>query len=216
MRRALAILGLALVLACGDHDGTADAGAATDAGRDAGPRDGGPPDAGPMCAPSCEPEQACCRGEESAECVELGTDVRHCGACGLDCVLSGRGDSCQGAQCACGEFGLGCIGSIGSTCCVPEDGSGAATCADLARSREHCGGCNRACVPEQANRCDGARCVCGGERRACAGTETEQCCGDRFEVYGCVDVTVDRDHCGACGNRCGAGLRCEAGACVPL
>lgn len=210
----VSLLALSAVSCGGDDDG-ASVDAGLDAGVDAG-RDAGPPDAGPMCTPSCGLGQGCCWAEEGTACVPLATDLHNCGVCGLDCALTGRGDSCQAAQCACGDFRLGCVGSIGSTCCVPPEGTGGPTCADLARSREHCGTCNNACVLEQANRCDGARCVCGDERRACAGTDVDQCCGDRFEVFACVDVTSDREHCGTCGNRCGAGFRCDAGTCVPL
>ncbi|UJR81132.1 hypothetical protein [Sandaracinus amylolyticus] len=208
-----ALVVIVMMIGCGDDDAPdEDAGidAAIDSGTDAGS------DAGPMCAPACEPGTACCDDEEGPACVALASDIHHCGFCGLDCIATRRGDSCQAAQCACGEFVLGCVGSFASSCCVPPEGGGPPVCADLARSREHCGDCNVECAPEQADRCDGGRCVCGDERIACAGTDTDRCCGDRFEVFSCVDVTSDRDHCGECGNRCNAGFRCAAGECVPL
>ena len=42
------------------------------------------------------------------------------------------------------------------------------------------------------------------------------CRGGRERCDGqCVNVETDRNHCGRCGHRCGAGMRCLAGACVP-
>jgi hypothetical protein len=52
---------------------------------------------------------------------------------------------------------------------------------------------------------------------ACGGTVTTQerpanctVCSDL-----CVDVRVDRENCGACGNQCAAGQACSAGQCAP-
>ena len=52
---------------------------------------------------------------------------------------------------------------------------------------------------------------------ACGGTVTTQerpaNCTDCSDL--CVDVRVDRENCGACGNRCGVGQACSGGQCAP-
>jgi hypothetical protein len=170
-------------------------------------------DAGPMCEPVCGEREACCGdGSGGASCTQLVSDIRNCGACGVDCVARGRGDACQASQCSCGDFLIGCVGTLESTCCV-SDGR-APHCANLVRDRLDCGACGNECDVTRANRCDARRCMCGNTRRECAGTATDRCCGDRFEFYDCVDTSSDRDHCGDCGNRCMATQRCENGVCV--
>ncbi len=209
-------LGLALavifVAAC-DGQPTTDAG--VDGGSDGG-RDSGPPDGGAVCEPLCAVREACCAEPGvGGVCANLAEDVEHCGMCTIDCVASGRGTSCRSSTCACGDFDLGCIGRMSSFCCVPPEGMGAPHCANLQQDTADCGECGRACDPMVGNDCQGARCVCGDSRTGCGGALTDRCCGDRFEVYACVDSTSDREHCGACGNRCVSGMRCVASTCVP-
>lgn len=207
----LAVCAMMFCFACGSTEPTHDAGE-IDGGRDAG-ADAPTLDAGPMCEPSCGEREACCGdGLGGASCTQLVSDIRNCGACGVDCVARGRGDACQASQCSCGDFLLGCVGTSESTCCASE--GRVPHCANLVRDRLDCGACGNECDVTRANRCDARRCVCGDTRRQCAGTPTDRCCGDRFEVYDCVDTSSDRDHCGDCGNRCTATQRCEAGTCV--
>jgi hypothetical protein len=49
--------------------------------------------------------------------------------------------------------------------------------------------------------------ACGTDR-TCAAAD-QRVCGDR-----CVAVRSDAQHCGACGNACGAGQACQAGVCT--
>lgn len=200
----------AVLSACGDDATASDAGldATVDAGTDAGPRD-----AGPMCEPVCAINEACCAVDEGgAACTSIVRNIENCGACGLDCVETGRGDSCQASQCACGDFLLGCIGTLQSTCCVSPPGGRPPHCANLARDALDCGVCGNECDPMRTNACQGARCVCGDTRGPCEGAD--RCCADHTGTFACVDGATDPRHCGECGNRCAAGMRCEAGSCV--
>ena len=191
----------------GGLDGAVDSGAdAGDAGRDA---------ALPVCDPSCPGAERCCAEPDGrAVCTNVVDDIHHCGLCGRDCVESGRGDGCGASQCTCGDFDLGCLGTVLSTCCVPLPTEGIPYCGNLARDPRNCGACFAACAPLAANRCEGGRCVCGNGRNPCAGTATDQCCPDLTETYGCVDTTRDPWNCGGCGVRCPAALLCIDGACT--
>lgn len=214
MRRSIApvLLVLALSVAgCGEDVALDDAG--IDAGSDGG-QDGGQ-DAGPRCEPACGTAQACCPdGAGGGSCARLATDIENCGACGIDCVATGRGDSCQTSSCACGDFILGCLGTSTSTCCVPPAGGGDPHCANLVRDFRDCGACGSECDPRRASDCDARRCVCGASRTQCAGTDADRCCPDVTGTYACVDTTSDRDHCGECGQRCPGGSTCVAGTCT--
>ncbi|TAK32462.1 MAG: hypothetical protein EPO40_02450 [Myxococcaceae bacterium] len=49
------------------------------------------------------------------------------------------------------------------------------------------------------------------------GSPGEVACGDGRDLCGGACTVLQRDptHCGACGNICGAGMRCALGACTP-
>jgi hypothetical protein len=209
--RSLAVL-LALVAGC-DPAPMGEPDASADAGVDAPPRDAGPPDSGPICEPACTGTLACCHEGSGTACVNLASDIAHCGSCRIDCLATGRGDSCRSSQCGCGSFDLGCLGSMESTCC-PATMAREAHCANLFRDAADCGECGRACDPLVGNDCDGARCLCGGERRGCAGTPEDRCCLDFVGAHVCADTTSDPRHCGTCGMRCGIGIPCVGGVCV--
>jgi hypothetical protein len=78
-------------------------------------------------------------------------------------------------------------------------GAGAeqASCVDTARSGEHCGGCGRACAPNEI--CAGGVCRCGGR------PGVVECGG------ACVDTLTSPEHCGRCGNACAK--QCVSGQC---
>lgn len=210
LARSLALAVVLVLAGCEGEGEPADAGidAAADAGIDAGP-----PDSGPVCESACGSGEICCAdGEGGGVCSNVAADIENCGLCGLDCVATGRGDDCRASQCSCGDFLIGCVGTSESTCCVSPGRE--PHCANLVRDLLDCGACGAECDVTRASRCDGRRCVCGDTRRECDGTATDFCCADRFEIYDCVDTTSDRQHCGACGDRCPAGLTCVAGSCV--
>lgn len=78
-------------------------------------------------------------------CVNTKTDPHHCGACGTTCGFNGYCwyESCVRGVCT-GPPRGGC--RITSCFCRVADHP---MCFDLSVSREHCGGCNRACAPGQ-------------------------------------------------------------------
>ncbi|WP_437590703.1 MXAN_6577-like cysteine-rich protein [Sorangium sp. So ce1000] len=113
----------------------------------------------------CAPGRAACNGG----CVDLDTDVRHCGGCGRECTA---GMLCEGGACRCAagltECDGGCVdlesdplhcGSCEARCAFHETcaegtclcGDGLAVCGgrcvDLATDPAHCGACGAACAP---------------------------------------------------------------------
>ena len=126
-------------------------------GVDAGPT----PDAG-----GCPAGRMAC----GAECVDVRSDERHCGACDAPCEVEME---CVGGACAepCAE---------GQTRCGAE-------CVDTSSDAAHCGGCGAACEGDLV--CEGAECV-----EACVPTDppTEVCDGvdndcDREVDPGCAE-----------------------------
>lgn len=212
MNRLSAFVLLAsLALGCGPGSPPGDGG--DDVGVDAALRDAAFIDTG-RCDLSCEAGRACCLGAAGDMCVDLSTDVTNCGVCGLDCVVARRGDSCVDYQCSCGSAEVGCTGGENSICCPPAVAGGQAYCANTGRDPTDCGTCGFECIPERANQCEGGSCTCGLSGSECAGTPEDRCCTRDAEDYSCVDTTTSMDHCGACGNRCGAFTICRAGECV--
>lgn len=84
--------------------------------------------------------------------------------------------------------------------CAPGLLACAGDCVDPSESALHCGGCERACGPDEA--CMQGECVtdCGAGRIVC----------DQI----CIDIASDPAQCGACNRPCDAESVCEAGMCV--
>jgi hypothetical protein len=93
----------------------------------------------------CPPGQDVC----DSRCVDLLSDVEHCGACGAACT---GGSMCAGAS--------GCVCPDGLTFC-------AGACVDLNTSASHCGECGNFCSIGSA--CNGGTCA-GGQ-----GTTSNRC-----------------------------------------
>jgi hypothetical protein len=101
--------------------------------------------ADPDCACGCPGDLVNCAGS----CVDVQTDLAHCGGCGNAC----RGE----ASCLAGVCALACAG--GTTKCGD-------ACVSLASDPAHCGGCDTPCAPGQvciASACAGASCAPGAE-----------------------------------------------------
>lgn len=175
-----------------------------------------------VCALSCQPGLTDCGGS----CYNLLGYRRHCGACGNACppgeVCDGSGQcalSCQAGLSECAgncvdlqtEFGhcgaCGNVCSAGERCidgaCRPSCPPGQIACDGVCISPQsddlHCGGCNRPCNDAQNA---GFACIAGVCVRACPDGLTD--CG----AAGCVDLTRDIAHCGACGDACLGGESC--------
>jgi hypothetical protein len=169
-----------------------------------------------------------CGGEE----VDVNSDPRHCGACGVGCdPVFG---SCDGGQCGCQGTGM--------EACGPQN-----RCEDTQWEPRHCGACGVGCGPGAACVRGDCRCrpgftLCGGEcvdtasdPRHCGGCGTS--CGsnacrsgscqdnNRCPVVGwarcqrhggvaCLENPENDLHCRnaidfGCGRRCSAGQACR-------
>jgi hypothetical protein len=72
-------------------------------------------------------------------------------------------------------------------------------CVDVQTAHDDCGGCRRACLPEQ--NCSAGQCMCPAGLRSCA--------------HACVDVRADDASCGDCGLSCDSTATCRDGLCGP-
>lgn len=204
-------LGLGLVCGCGDDDAPADA--ASDVSADA-PVDA-PVDAGPPCERECPAGEQCCVVGGEEVCVDTMSDLAHCGGCGVVCRAE-RGNECREGRCACGTTDIGCLGEMANICCPPTADRTMPYCANLQLSGENCGACGVVCDERVSTGCSAGVCVCGNSREGCAGTDESTCCQNLGGSEStCVDLTANREHCGACGRRCRAGEDCVSSTCRP-
>jgi hypothetical protein len=143
------------------------------------------------CLPVCN---AChsdpgrlCRIGSALICTD--NDVRHCGACGLDC-RDGAGNY-EDARCIDAE----CVYTCTRDLC---DG----TCTDVSLDPDNCGACGNVCG-EAMPYCNQGTC---SECRA-----WEAICGGA-----CMDILWDSNNCGGCGIVCPEDRFCEWGGCTGL
>lgn len=157
---------------------------------------------------SCEDGQcvlACTEGltDCSGTCVDLQTDVEHCGTCEDACVFPHAAATCQQGLCvmgACESAFADCDGNPGTGCEI-----------DTRTDASHCGSCNSPCHLDHAS----ARCKSG----SCTLETCDAGWGDCDEQgeNGCeTNLQYDLDNCGACGNACDRDTQlCSGnGACV--
>ncbi len=136
-------------------------------------------------------DAACPAGYDTCDgrCVDVATNVDHCGRCGAACALTddGRGEQCVAGECGCASDADKCM-------------SGAqAMCVNQARDAEHCGKCGVVCDASE-------ECVAGACRQAACPS------GNRCDRE-CVDLRTNAANCGACGRSCGNTSMCIDGAC---
>jgi hypothetical protein len=110
-------------------DGTACAGGTCQRGScvarvDPPPADGDCPPGQKPCGGSCIPNNQCCTDGDcpaatprccSGACVDVLTDVKHCGRCGAGCLFN---EQCSVGSCRC-DTRPGSCGSGGLSCCPP-------------------------------------------------------------------------------------------------
>lgn len=84
------------------------------------------------------------------------------------------------------------------TGCTPPETVCGGACVDTASSREHCGGCGRACPAGQVCASGVCSASCAPPLLLCGGV--------------CIDPQTDPDHCGGCGVVCSTGI-CNGGRC---
>ncbi|MBN1961506.1 MAG: VWD domain-containing protein [Deltaproteobacteria bacterium] len=172
----------------------------------------------------CPIGESICVVQGTPKCVDLSTDVNHCGRCNRACAV---GAPCEARTCWSCPNG-------GSVCKV----NGVDTCIDLSHDRNNCGRCNHKC--KNSEYCDGRTCwscletVCNNE---CVDLERDkENCGECGNVCpsgaqclsskckcpnseivcdgSCTDIQQDNNNCGECGKVCQPGTKCVRGACV--
>src|SRR5688572_15591487 len=136
-------------------------------------------------------------------CVDLSSDMAHCGACGAVCESGLVAVNCIAGVCTrvscpaalpmyCGELG-------------ENDPNYVENCVDPATDPNNCGACGTVC---ESGECVDSVCT----------PVVEECDAGLTDCGGvCVDLATDMDHCGACGEVCESGLvgvACIAGECV--
>lgn len=151
---------------------------------------------------TCDEGWGDCDGEPANGCeFPLGTDS-DCAACGDDCSVDRAIASCVQGACEV----TGCDVGWGACDADPLNG-----CETEVTSLEHCGGCERPCVADNATvaECEDGACV----------FECVEAYGDCDGVgsNGCEELLMSDDHCGACGDGCvfeHTVSACEDGQCV--
>lgn len=126
---------------------------------DARPRDARTPDdAAVSCEGGCPDGSRCVRDGCHCElgrtlcdggCVDLWSDERNCGRCGVACPSRSRLCPDQTLQC---EDGFCSVACGGGTCSCPDS-----PCVDLETDRSNCGACGRECEAGQV--CRSGECV---------------------------------------------------------
>ena len=161
-----------------------------------------PSDASPCISPTQQ-----CTVDGSAVCVDVSSDIEHCGGCFTTCWVYDAGGAGLGTNNP--DSGVAYDGGIGwtlgtPTCVAGQCGVSCAAglslcpnthCYDFENQHDNCGGCSLQCgVNEWCNHA--------------------HCCGYGSEYCGsyCAYVLNDPNNCGGCGNTCDAG--CANGACL--
>ncbi|MBK06267.1 MAG: hypothetical protein CL920_28230 [Deltaproteobacteria bacterium] len=135
---------------------------------------------------SCQSDLSYCFFQSSrcnGRCVDVLTDVKNCGGCGLACE---PGETCFDGVC-------------GPTLCAAGKIRCADGCVDITSDRVHCGACGNICDT-------GFTCQQGVCKQTCTAGQTM--CGNT-----CHDLQTDDEHCSACGTACLNGSVCVGGAC---
>jgi hypothetical protein len=132
-------------------------------------------------------------------CVDLDTDLEHCGSCGNQCSYPNAQALCQGGGCSLGPC------NADWEDCNQEESDG---CETLLGTVDDCSDCDDACQFDHAMAsCQAGVCVMG---------ECEDGFGDcnTDPQDGCETALNVPETCGACDHSCPAGEACHQGECV--
>ncbi len=152
--------------------------------------------AGGQCLQTCGGGSAIC----GDACADLVGDPKNCGGCGTTCQ--------SGFVCNDGGCSLSC--QTGYTKC-PDD-AGDTICIDPQTNDYNCGTPTSACgnVCASGTRCEGGVCgiTCQTGLSACLVPAPDA--GDSgAQINRCIDLIVDPQNCGSCGNACEGGTFCS-------
>lgn len=152
------------------------------------------------CDLSCETGVAC-----GAGCVDIATDPANCGGCGRVCETAAN----QAATCDDGKCSAACADGFGDCNLDPSDGCET----DVMSTAAHCGSCDQSCLQpgHSEGSCSAGVCGFGG---VCE-MGFDDC--DNDPGNGCEErLAGNQNHCGQCGNACGADQFCRINTCAPL
>ena len=149
------------------------------------------------CSPACDSNRRCC-GET---CIDVLTDPKNCGICGVACpdgiaCVDGKCDVKPTCQCSdgkvCDENG-DCVVKCGSSLCRPDESCCGNTCTTL-DTVKHCGSCDNACQGN-APFCQYGACADKCSPQTCE-AQSAQCgtvndgCGNALDCGSCADAKV--------------------------
>lgn len=149
------------------------------------------------CSPACDSNRRCC-GET---CIDVLTDPKNCGICGVACpdgiaCVDGKCDVKPTCQCSdgkvCDENG-DCVVKCGSSLCRPDESCCGNTCTTL-DTVKHCGSCDNACQGN-APFCQYGACADKCSPQTCE-AQSAQCgtvndgCGNALDCGSCADGKV--------------------------
>lgn len=184
------------------------------------------------CSPACDSNRRCC-GET---CIDVLTDPKNCGICGVACpdgiaCVDGKCDVKPTCQCSdgkvCDENG-DCVVKCGSSLCRPDESCCGNTCTTL-DTVKHCGSCDNACQGNApfcqygacADKCSPQTCEaqsaqCGtvndgcGNALDCGSCADGKVCTSNQCVDACTPRTCENEHknCGFIDDGCGGKLNC--------
>lgn len=184
------------------------------------------------CSPACDANRRCC-GEA---CIDVLTDPKNCGTCGVACpdgiaCVDGKCDVKPTCQCSdgkvCDENG-DCVVKCGSSLCRPDESCCGNTCTTL-DTVKHCGSCDNACQGNApfcqygacADKCSPQTCEaqsaqCGtvndgcGNALDCGSCADGKVCTSNQCVDACTPKTCENEHknCGFIDDGCGNELAC--------
>ena len=184
------------------------------------------------CSPACDSNRRCC-GET---CIDVLTDPKNCGICGVACpdgiaCVDGKCDVKPTCQCSdgkvCDENG-DCVVKCGSSLCRLDESCCGNTCTTL-DTVKHCGSCDNACQGNApfcqygacADKCSPQTCEaqsaqCGtvndgcGNALDCGSCADGKVCTSNQCVDACTPRTCENEHknCGFIDDGCGGKLNC--------
>jgi hypothetical protein len=145
-----------------------------------------------MCQQTCTLGSAACDGS----CVDLIGDPNNCGGCGTKCM---GGFVCNDGGCA-----LSCQGGYDKC----QNDAGQNICIDPQTNDYNCNGCGNVCP--SGTRCEAGVCgtTCQTGLTVCQET-VDASDGGQSQINRCVNLIVDQNNCGGCGNTCEAGTFCS-------